>query len=97
MSLDDSEVAKTGQLWKVFLAIGCVLSGCLLFALELNHLTNFVGVGLLLFGVFFGSLSIRCPRCGRRWFWSALRYHPKSELSYWVLGGEHCVGCSNEA
>lgn len=103
---DSSIVKKTGQIWKLGVFAACVLAGgaCLLLARPVfqgngneQYLAFFAAAPVLILGgMAFAAISIRCPQCGVRWFWSAIS---KSEHNTWLaqaLGHPHCPGCGSE-
>ena len=69
--MNDSVIARTGQVWKLALAIGLLLVGSIAPAFEASGMSWTVGSILAIGGYAFGLLTLRCPECGNRWFWSA--------------------------
>ncbi len=69
--MKDSVIARTGQVWKLALAIVLLLVGSIVPAFEASGMSWTVGTILAIAGYAFGVLTIRCPACGNRWFWSA--------------------------
>jgi len=67
----NSVVARTGQSWKLWLAVLLLLAGSFVPFFEASGLTWTGGTILAIAGYAFGCLAIRCPACGNRWFWSA--------------------------
>lgn len=69
--MKDSVVARTGQSWKLWLAVALLLVGSFLPLYAAAGLSWTGGTVLAIIGYAFGCLAIRCPACGNRWFWSA--------------------------
>lgn len=67
----DSVVTRTGQFWKLALAIILLLVGSFVPLFEGAGMSWTVGTILAVVGYAYGCLFIRCPQCGNRWFWSA--------------------------
>lgn len=67
----DSVVTRTGQFWKLALAIVLLLVGSFVPLFESAGMSWTVGTILAVVGYAYGCLFIRCPQCGNRWFWSA--------------------------
>ena len=86
----------TGQMWK--LAIGTVAYFAALFLFAWGVLRGpdfqFIAAGLLTFalGVMFCSIAIRCPKCGARWYWTALRHYQPRFVSRLLLQSR-CPSC----
>jgi hypothetical protein len=67
----NSVVARTGQVWKLWLSILVMLFGSFAPLWERSGINWTVGTILMLAGYAFGVWFIACPACRRRWFWSA--------------------------
>jgi hypothetical protein len=89
----DSVVSRTGQFWKLALAIILLLIGSFLPLFESVGMSWTVGTVLAVLGYAFGCLFIRCPDCGNRWFWSAALdaglYKP-------LMTAPACTSCKKE-
>lgn len=91
---------QSGQRWKFSLLVwgtmvgfGFMLAGMLLLSIAHAYLALVLG-GLVL-GVasfVFASLSIRCPRCGQRWFWRAVSTRNTNDW-YSALTKSKCDRC----
>lgn len=67
----NSALARTGQLWKFWLAIVALLIGCIAPAFPSTGLSWTAGTILAIAGYAYGLWFIRCPECGDRWMWQA--------------------------
>ncbi|MEZ5564771.1 MAG: hypothetical protein R3F24_04310 [Gammaproteobacteria bacterium] len=69
--LPNSVVTRTGQMWKLVLAIVLMVYGS--FAPLWPALATSWTLGTIIFcvGYAFGVWYIVCPKCRNRWFWSA--------------------------
>ena len=91
---------QSGQRWKFSLLVwgsvagfGLMLAGMVLLRITYAYFALVLG-GLVLGAAsfVFASLSIRCPRCGQRWFWRAVsRRGPRDWYS--ALEKPRCDGC----
>lgn len=68
----DSVLARTGQLWKLAIAVLALVIGSVAPAFPATGMSWTVGTVLAIAGYAFGVWAIRCPSCGQRWFWIAL-------------------------
>jgi len=88
-----SVVARTGQLWKLVIAILVMVIGSVAPVWPASGLTWTTGTLLAVAGFLFGCLMIRCPACGNRWFWDALmrpeNYGP-------LLSKPDCPACGKQ-
>jgi hypothetical protein len=67
-----SVLAATGQTWKLAVAIGGLVAGSIApLWPEATGLDWTSGSVLAVAAYAFGTLAIRCPACGNRWFWEA--------------------------
>lgn len=66
-----SVVLRTGQLWKLGLAVVALLIGSFAPLWPETGLNWTSGTVLAIGGYVFGCLAIRCPACGSRWVWQA--------------------------
>ncbi len=69
--MQNSVISRTGQLWKLAVAVILLLVGSIVPAFESSGMSWTVGTILAVVGYAFGVYAIRCPDCGNRWFWSA--------------------------
>ena len=88
---DESVIVGSGQTWKALTAVsgsiagaGLMLGGLVL--LRGDHRLFAIYVTLLGIGTFgasavFASCFIRCPHCGARWVWLAMR---RADAAGWV-------------
>ncbi|MCC5794670.1 MAG: hypothetical protein JJT85_08030 [Chromatiales bacterium] len=88
--LKDSVVTRTGQLWKLLLAVLLMLVGSFAPLWPATGLDWLSGSLVAVAGFAGGALLIRCPGCGQRWFWAALtrpeEYGP-------LFGKPDCPAC----
>lgn len=67
----NSVILRTGQSWKLILAILLLLIGSFAPLWEASGIDWTWGSILAVAGYAFGVLFIVCPQCSNRWFWSA--------------------------
>lgn len=99
--MGDSLLRRSGQMWKVWTVAGMALGGGALILLAFGHrarpplwLTAFlVGVALSCGSVFWGALFIRCPGCGARLYWKAVKERAPTEALGWVMKLGTCPTC----
>ena len=107
-----SWLAKSGQIWKlyilcVFLLITLALFGLFIASVNDAEIVPSIGdVGQSVLFVLFmvgglGSLlwlvySIRCPQCGKKVAWSAIRDSKASAWLVALLSMTACPGCGDE-
>ena len=96
-------ISKTGQSWKIILLFtALLLSGASMIYGQFNidTLSNnlffvFVAggtiIGLLSFII--ACVSIKCPICGSKWFWSAVSGQGKNEWVFWLNSLRACPKC----
>lgn len=72
-------IARTGQVWKLWLSMLLTYGGSALLFMALWEFSEpssvyLIGIGvvLCLLGLVIPSLAIRCPSCGARWYWNAI-------------------------
>jgi len=99
----ENVISKTGQSWKFrTFFIVLVMSGVSMTYGQFNieTLSNdlffyFVAggafVGLLSF--IFACVSIKCPNCGAKWFWSAVSGKGNKEFLFWLNSLSSCPKC----
>lgn len=88
--LDKSIIKRTGQSWKLLIAILALLIGSFAPAFPATGLSWTAGTVLAIAGYAFGVALIRCPGCGARWFWDALM---RAELYKAVFTETTCPEC----
>ncbi len=71
--LDNSVVKKSGQLWKLIIAVLMLLVGSILPLFESLGVSMTVGTVIALVGYAFGLFAIRCVECRSMWFWEAAK------------------------
>jgi hypothetical protein len=71
MSLAASVVRTTGQSWKFVAGLAGLLVGSFAPLWPATGLDWTSGTILAIAGYGFACLAIRCPACGKRWFWEA--------------------------
>lgn len=69
--LGNSVIARTGQSWKLWLAILLMLIGSFAPLWPRFGINWTLGTVLVVVGYAFGIWYITCPKCRNRWFWSA--------------------------
>lgn len=98
-----SVLVKSGQAWKLWLAVtGVAMAGGLV-VFALSRISMFsrgdftlvmlAGVFLGIASFFFGCTAIRCPRCHARWFWQAVSAERSDRWIGWLLCLESCPAC----
>jgi hypothetical protein len=98
--MNDSLIAKSGQLLTFRLSLTSIVAGTLVMmaapgvhATVPIYIAYPLGVLLAIGGTVFLATGIRCPRCGSRIIWDALRQHP-AEL-HEALYRESCRRCGH--
>ena len=98
-------LSRTGQVWKIItMFIVIVLSGASMVYGQLNidslsselffyYVAGSAIIGLLSF--VFACVSIKCPSCGAKWFWSAVNGKGNKEWLFWLSTLETCPDCDN--
>ncbi len=100
-------IARSGQWWKVYAGIGfAVVCAVMVFVAVRQGLSPTVSenadtwfmvrviatiAGLVGAAVLLGW--VRCPQCGSRWVWSALRTQPLDNWLPWIMTLERCPKC----
>lgn len=69
--LDNSVIGRTGQAWKLYLAIALMLYGSFAPLWPTLRTSWTLGTIIVVAGYAFGIWFITCPKCRNRWFWSA--------------------------
>jgi hypothetical protein len=87
---ENSVLARTGQLWKVSLAVIALVAGSIVPAFPAAGMSWTAGTVLAIAGYAAGVLFTRCPSCGERWFWTALI---RSELYKPLFTQSDCPSC----
>ena len=88
-----SVVAKTGQSWKLVIAIVLMVVGSFAPLWEGFGINWTVGTILVIVGYAFGIWFIVCPGCGNRWFWSAAL---DATLYGPLFKGSACPACKRD-
>jgi len=88
-----SVVSRTGQSWKLVVAILLMLVGSFAPLWEASGMNWTVGTILAVVGYVYGTFFIVCPKCGKRWFWAAALdaglYGP-------LFRGSACPACKHD-
>jgi hypothetical protein len=94
------------QLWKLYFSLCFVILGgfVLAFAVSsMERLTDgflfvlvFGGLFVVSISVLAGGLSIKCPKCGAKLFWRALKEAPASQWLQWLLTLSRCPACEHD-
>ena len=97
-----SIVARTGQAWKYYVGLFGALLGVMASILVVltqrptaertvgSFLKLQIGAVVTVASVLYLCLADRCPRCGARWFWKALR---RWRGSRWLRSLSNCPTC----
>jgi hypothetical protein len=87
-----SVISRSGQLWKLLIAIIALLVGSFvpLFAEEIVSWT--AGTVIAIGGYAFGLLTIRCSSCNKMWFWEAAL---DARLYKPLFKDAHCPCCEH--
>ena len=102
---DSSVIKRMGQLWKFIVYVsGCGVGGIAM-AIGYSALNNpdscvfpvgmLSGIALVAACTGFAWVSIRCPACGQRWFWEAVRKQPLGRWLNWLLSLHDCPACGH--
>ncbi len=99
----DSIISKTGQMWKLMLSFALLLAGWLALAWGVSVgdseydplVVSFVvgGMTTAILGLLFAIVSIRCPKCRKRWFWQAVNGQASGNWLSWILSRSECPKC----
>lgn len=95
---ESSVIRITGQWWKLIVALFLVIGGGTAVAFgpaEYSPLLVIIGAAIALAGFCFACITIRCPSCGKRWFWEAVSTQSHREWLSHVLGREDCPSCGS--
>jgi predicted ferric reductase len=96
-------ISKTGQSWKIIGSLAVIfLSGVSMIYGQLNidvlsnelffyYVAGGAIVGLLSF--IFACVSIKCPFCNSKWFWSAVCRKDKNQWLFWLHTLGACPKC----
>lgn len=105
LMFDDSVIKKTGQYWKGLAAGTLVILGSATMFAGLFALTGdqsprsfavmLGGMALAVFGFAFACWSMRCPECGARWLWLAVRRQPTASWIEWLMKQARCPVCTH--
>ena len=89
----NSVIGRTGQSWKLILAILLMVIGSFAPLWEGFRINWTLGTILVCVGYAFGVWFVVCPKCGNRWFWSAALdatlYRP-------LFKGSACPACKQD-
>jgi hypothetical protein len=99
-----SYLKSTGQMlkfWLFFLVLplvglallAVVLKGCVGQGVNLSISLILSGLGLSIAGFILGCVTIKCPECGARLLWKAVREQPSDSWYSWLMGLEMCPVC----
>jgi hypothetical protein len=98
-----SLVARSGQAWKVGLLLFVELSAGLGMVVafagmsqprpEPYALLMLACLALSLLALFAACWAIRCPQCGTRWLWRAVRGVAVPEIGFVLYGMSRCSKC----
>lgn len=71
--LKQSVITKSGQLWKLSVAVLALLVGSFAPLYPVTGISWTAGTVIAIVGYLFGMLAIRCKGCGKMWFWEAAK------------------------
>jgi hypothetical protein len=71
--LKKSVITRSGQLWKLVIAILALLVGSFAPLYPVTSISWTAGMVIAIIGYLFGVLAIRCKDCGKMWFWEAAK------------------------
>jgi hypothetical protein len=71
--LKKSVITRSGQLWKLVIAILALLVGSFAPLYPVTSISWTAGTVIAIIGYLFGMLAIRCKACGKMWFWEAAK------------------------
>lgn len=85
---DKSHLKSSGQMWKFWLfflvfplaglaLLFSVLKGIVAQSVNLSIFLILFGLAVSLAGFVLGCVTIKCPRCGARLLWKAIREQPR--------------------
>ncbi|MDB6045684.1 MAG: hypothetical protein JWM63_4235 [Gammaproteobacteria bacterium] len=104
---DDTVIKKSGQLWKGIASGALVILGFLaaffgVLTLSGTQLTSsfalvLVGIVLASIGLAFACVAIRCPKCGAKWVWLAMKDHPAGAWIAWLMSQARCPTCKQSS
>lgn len=98
----NSVIRRSGQTWKLWLAIGAMTLGGIMMFIGLANLQRsglwplslfFGGIVLNMLGLAFGALFVRCPACNNKWLWSGISSKPLDSWLPSVLDAAACPAC----
>lgn len=98
-----SIVVRSGQLWKLLVGFALTSAGPISVGVALKYSSEIDagtfgplvlgGLGASIIGMCFLALSIRCPKCGARWFWQAVSKQDSGKWLLWLMGRDRCPDC----
>jgi hypothetical protein len=90
---DASVINKSGQCWKLDVAIVAMLAGSFAPVFPDAAVSWTAGTLIAVAGYGFGLAGIRCARCGSRWFWKAAT---DASLYAAIFRRSSCVCCGHD-
>ena len=100
---EQSVLRRAGQAWKLQVAfVGLLIAGVLMVwaQLKITSLTaeqftflTLAGVAMALVSLFGACIAIRCPSCGSKWLWQAVRNKHSNSWLAWLLEQKACPTC----
>ncbi len=89
-------MAATGQMWKLHMGTAAYAVGFVLMVWGATHGMDyqFIAAGVVTgaLGTAFCSIAVRCPKCGARWYWTALR-HAQPGFARRLGQQSQCASC----
>ncbi|MEM7436695.1 MAG: hypothetical protein AAF436_16195 [Myxococcota bacterium] len=96
----DSIVTKTKQGWKLKAGFAVLVAGSAAMFWGLSTLREPMGFALTLLGMTTSllafavtCLAVRCPSCGSKWLWVAVRSQHHKRWLHWLLQQRVCPHC----
>jgi len=91
----NSVVKASGQIWKFCIATAVIWAGITLSIFSILGNIYFVLFGLLIgfSGIAFCCIAIRCPVCGERWYWKAIKKRAKVGWVKKLIYQSECQSC----
>ena len=101
--LRGSILEKSNQTWKLVGGLASMAFGFAVMIFGLAHLERPQGFTITLVGMavdlgagIAAALSIRCPSCGARWLWLAVRTQEHSRWLNWLSAQAVCPRCGDD-
>lgn len=100
MGASKNLIRRSGQTWKAVVGELSAFAGLATMAFGLRHGEQTYGVVCTVAGLGVGCLAIvgtflfvRCPTCGMRWVWAAVKNERHDRWMLWLTRLQSCPGC----